>query len=107
MSRWVSSGLRFLRSIRFSILSTSAISFVASIGDGSAALATFGGLALAVGLPSRLSVGLAAGVDPGTAPIVTAAAGVLPEAGIGLASRLTILLLEPTLPSVSAFDAAS
>ena len=108
ISRWASSALRFLRSIRFSILSTSPINFAASVGDGSAAVATSGGLTLAVARLSRLSVGLAAGVVPGTAAIVIAAAGVLPDRGTGeLASRLTTLRLDVPPPSVSALDAAS
>ena len=57
---------------------------------------------VAVARVSRASVGLAAGVDPGIAAIVTAAAGVLPD-GVpgGFASRLTTLLLDAPLPSVS------
>src|SRR6266852_8813665 len=108
ISRRASSSLRFLRSIRFSILSTSPINFAASVVDGSAAVATEGRLGLAVAALSRFSVGLAAGVDPGTAAIVTAAPGVLPDDGTGLASRLTTLLLDPAAsPSDSALDAAS
>jgi len=109
ISRWDSSALRLLRSIRISSLSTSSINFAAFAGFGSPEDATAGRLAVAVPRRSRSWVPFerAAGVGSGASAIATPAPGAPPDDGIGLASRLTVPLWGPAPEdSFSACEAA-